>query len=174
MLFHLHLRRHHRRAHKRTVDVYLVLFHVGLWWKTFYGILKIAASIGLFAFVGATFSDVFEKIFGVYMHSTSLSPDQTLAHGINIFAALPITNFLACYFLFWGIVEVFLSVCLLRRHLWAFPVSMIAISFFVLYQIVRYFSTHATLLLVSIVIDFLILYILHIEYKKEKVLYGLN
>jgi uncharacterized membrane protein len=81
---------------------------------------------------------------------------------------LSITYFLASYFIFWGVVDVVLSVELLRERLWAFPASLVLIAGFVLYEIVRFTHTHSLILLWIIFVDTFIFWFIKREYKKLK------
>jgi len=79
-----------------------------------------------------------------------------------------ISYFLATYLIFWGFVDMFLSYNLLKHRLWAFPVSLVVIGLFVIYEIVRFTNTHSLILLSVILIDTLILFIIWNEYRKLK------
>ena len=118
----------------------------------------------LFTLVGTTFADVFAMIMS---HETE--PDSSDAFYQAIYTTLQnheftVTYFVASYLLFWGTIDVVLSIFLLRHRLWAFPISIVLMGLFVLYETYRVFHTHSLILITIILIDIGIIYLIYREY----------
>lgn len=80
--------------------------------------------------------------------------------------------FIAIFLLWHGVVKVGLVWALFRKHLWAYPVAMIAFGLFVVYQIYRYAHTHSVWLLVLTTLDVFVIIIAWLEYKRLRRSYG--
>src|ERR1700731_3697107 len=57
-------------------------------------------------------------------------------------------RFYAFYLLSHGLIKVFLVVGLLRNKLWAYPVSLVVLGLFIIYQLYRFSYTHGAGLIV--------------------------
>lgn len=77
-----------------------------------------------------------------------------------------VTFFAAIYLLFWGVLDIFLSVELLRNRMWAYPLSLVLISCFMTYEFFRLLHTHSPALVFLIIYDLLALWLIWREYKK--------
>jgi uncharacterized membrane protein len=83
---------------------------------------------------------------------------QHLSTGTTLFAA---------FFLLWhGLVKVGLVWALLRKHLWAYPVAIVAFALFVAYQLDRYAHTRSAWLLALSVLDVFVIVITALEFKR--------
>jgi len=137
-----------------------------MWWRIFYGFLRLILGVTLLKTTGKQLSDF---IFGLMSHEiTGKASDAVLGKMYNFFEIhdFTVTYFLALYFIFWGIVDIVLSLCLLRHIKRVFPISMGIIALFITYGIVRLTFTHSIILLCVILLDIVILYLINIEYKK--------
>lgn len=150
-------------------DVVLTdLFRVGMLWRIVYGTFKTLLGLALLHFHGLALIEVFSLVM---RHEVSEDPHDILVRFIHDWlthSAHEVTYFLAAYFIFWGLVDIVLSVCLLRRQLWAYPLTGILIGLFILYSCVRYTHTHSTILLGIIVVDIVILALIVREYRRLK------
>jgi len=73
-------------------------------------------------------------------------------------------RFYAFYLLSHGIVKVFLVVGLLRRKLWAYPVSLVVLALFIAYQLYRFSYTHGFGLIALSVFDVIMMGLIWHEY----------
>lgn len=147
---------------KRTLSW---LFRASMWWRIFYGALRVALGVTLLKMIGARFSDI---IYLLMSHEfTGKAGDAVLEQLYKLFEThqFTVTYFIAGYFLFWGSIEIVLSYCLLRHRLWAFPIALALIALFIIYSMFRYTYTHSLTLLGIIIIDIVIMYIIHREYR---------
>jgi len=74
-------------------------------------------------------------------------------------------NFYAFYLLSHGIVKVFLVIGLLRNKLWAYPVSLVVLGVFIVYQLYRFSYTHGFGLMVLTVFDVVVMGLIWHEYR---------
>lgn len=140
------------------------LFQAVMWWRIGYGAVRVAVGITLLYFVGTPVSDILLRLMG---HELTRHPHEGVMHAIN-HLPFTVTYFLAIYFIFWGTIDVFLSILLLRHQLWAFPFSIVLITLFILYEMVRITHTHSLVLLGVIIMDLFIIWMIFREYKKLK------
>ncbi len=148
-------------------DIISSLFKIGMWWRIFYGSLNILLGLYFLTVNNMNLSDLLKNIMG---YELAEDPGDILYSITNSFThdtSLKVTYFLAFYFLFWGILDVFLSINLLRERHWAYTTSLILISLFVVYEIFRVSHNHSIILAIVIVIDIFILYLIRREQKRH-------
>ncbi len=143
-----------------------VAFRIGMWWRILYGSLRlILGGIMLKFFIGTPFS---ELLFRALSHEVVEDPTDIFFQFLYfIFEnhSFTVTYFVASYLIFWGIIDIILSLCLLKHQLWSFPVSIGLIGLFVFYSVYRFFHTHSLILLGIIFVDIVIVYIIYKEYR---------
>ena len=144
------------------------LFITGMWWRIVYGAVRVIFGLSLLRVIGMPLLDIFSKLMS---HELIEEPGDLLVNFTRNFLThhpLQITYFLASYFIFWGLVDMVLSYNLIKHRLWAFPVSMVLVSLFIIYELVRVTHTHSLLLLWIIFVDMVILLLIGREYAKLK------
>jgi uncharacterized membrane protein len=137
-----------------------------MYWRIVYGLFRLVVGTMLLRVVGTPAIDVYRHVLH---RNIQREPDDFVFHGLAnylVHHGYSITYFLACYILFWGAVDIILSIAMLRHILWAFPVSFVVIIVFVLYEVFRYSHTHSPILLTIIIIDLIILVLMRREYAK--------
>lgn len=153
---------------KKGTDLYEILFRVGVWFKIIDGSLKIVLGLSLLRLIGLPISQVFLNIM---RHELTEDPHDLFIHKVGPLLShkpLTVSYFLASYFLFWGVIDIVLSINLLKKKLWVFPVSLGLITIFTLYELYRFTHTHSIILVYLIIIDIGLLWIIQKEYKKLK------
>lgn len=124
--------------------------------------------VSLWAYAGQPFQTAY---YGLMAHELIEDPNDILIQLAGaVLGQVPyyITHFLSAYLIFWGLVDVSLSVSLLKEKLWAFPVSIILISIFMLYELYRLSYTHSITLGVVIIIDGFIIWLINKKYQQVK------
>lgn len=153
---------------KTAVRMEGLLFRLGMWWRIFYGLIRFLSGLALLRMIGTPLSDIFFRIM-----RTELVEDpsdrfvQVVGHALHQHS-YEVTFFLAFYFIFWGVVDIWLSISLLRHQTWAFPVSLVLITVFVIYGIFRFFHTHSLVLLVVILVDIVLIRLIWQEYQRMR------
>ena len=74
-------------------------------------------------------------------------------------------NFYAFYLLSHGMVKLLLVIGLLRNKLWSYPVSLVVLGFFMVYQLYRFSYTHGVGLIVLTVFDIFVMGLIWHEYR---------
>jgi uncharacterized membrane protein len=74
-------------------------------------------------------------------------------------------HFYAFYLLSHGLIKVFLVIGLLRNKLWAYPVSLVVLGLFIVYQLYRFSYTHGFGLIVLTVFDVMVTGLIWHEYR---------
>lgn len=75
-------------------------------------------------------------------------------------------DFIGFYLLFYGVINLFLVVLLLKNKIWAYPTAIVLFILFLIYQIHRYFITYSGILLFLIILDIVVILLTWLEYKK--------
>jgi uncharacterized membrane protein len=143
-----------------------ILFTISMWWRVFYGALRIVLGTALLHNIGQSLSAF---VYSIMSHElTGKTGDAILEHFYNLFESheFTVTYFIATYFIFWGAIDIILSLSLLRHIRIAFPISIALIGLFICYSIFRYTFTHSLVILSVIVIDVVILLLIYSEYRR--------
>src|SRR5258708_1417957 len=74
-------------------------------------------------------------------------------------------EFYAFYLLSHGLIKIFLVVGLLRNRLWAYPVSLVVLGLFIIYQLYRFSYTRGFGLVVLTVFDLFVMGLIWREYR---------
>lgn len=157
------------KLYSKDQDLEEAVFMAAMYWRIAYGSLRIFIGYKLLSFVGLPVIDVYQlllrKEFVEDPHDAGLRlVAHTLAHH-----GFSVTYFLVAYFVFWGVIDIILSISMLRHELWAFSAAMVLIGLFVLYEGYRFTHTHSPVLLAFILIDIFIVYLIRHEQHRLKV-----
>lgn len=74
-------------------------------------------------------------------------------------------QFVFAYLLSHGVIKIILVISLLKKNLWAYPVSLIVFSLFILYQLYRYTFTHSLSLIALTIFDLVVIWLIWKEYS---------
>ena len=74
-------------------------------------------------------------------------------------------HFYAFYLLSHGVIKVFLVIGLLRNKLWAYPVSLVVLGLFIVYQLYRFSYTHGFGLIALTVFDVIVMGLIWHEFR---------
>ena len=93
--------------------------------------------------------------------------DFVAAHLLSVAQSFTVSTqrFYAFYLLSHGIVKVFLVIGLLRNKVWAYPVSLVVLGLFIVYQLYRFSYTHGFGLIVLTVFDVVVMGLIWHEYR---------
>lgn len=144
-----------------------LLFRIAMWWRIAYGFMRLALGFILINLVGTPISDIFYRVMS---HEISQDPSDILIKILTpLLQHFPITisYFIAIYFMFWGVIDIVLSIQLLKYKLWAFPLTIVLISTFIIYELYRFFHTQSFILLSIIFIDVIVVFLIYREYKSR-------
>ncbi len=157
---------HIRESIEEEIQQHLsFLFKLSMWWRIVYGFLRLFLGATLLKITGQPLA---EFIYTLMSHELTGKTTDILLEKMYILIDthdITVTYFIAFYFIFWGAVDIVLSLCLLHHIKKAFPVAMGIIVLFILYGIIRLSITHSLILAGVIVVDLIILYLIHDEYR---------
>lgn len=142
------------------------LFQVSMYWRIIYGVLRLILGVAFLRLIGQSLADL---VYVLMAHElTGTTGDAVLEKIYVLFATheFTVTYFIAAYFIFWGVIDIIISLCLLTHIRVAFPIAMGLIVLFICYGIFRLTHTHSLVLFGVIIIDIGILYLINYEYKK--------
>jgi uncharacterized membrane protein len=91
----------------------------------------------------------------VARHLLSLAQDFTVST----------QHFYAFYLLSHGLIKVFLVIGLLKNKLWAYPISLVILGLFIVYQLYRFSNTYGVGLIVLTVFDVIVMGLIWHEYR---------
>ena len=75
--------------------------------------------------------------------------------------------FAIIYLIFHGVLNIFLSIFLLKGKHWAYPVAIGLFSMFLIYQAYKCFYSHSLLLLALTIFDAFVILFIFLEYRKK-------
>ena len=102
----------------------------------------------------------------VISHSGHFAADYLVRQANNF--SLNTKYFIAFYFLFYGAMNLFLIISLLRGKMWAYPAAMVFFVIFIVYQFYRFFMRHSGLLLFFAIFDIFLVALTWFEYERVK------
>jgi uncharacterized membrane protein len=141
-------------------------FVLSMWWRIAYGTLRIIFGLALFKAVGSPLLDTISQLMSFELVQDPTDKLYGFASQLLGQDPMYVSYFLAIYFIFWGLVDVVLSINLLRGKIWAFPASLLLIGGFIIYEFIRFTYTHSLILLFIIFVDIIIFWFIEREYKK--------
>ncbi|HEV7137206.1 MAG TPA: DUF2127 domain-containing protein [Steroidobacteraceae bacterium] len=142
-----------------------LLFLISVWAKGIDGLLELLGGIALFAVSPGLILSV---VRALTQDEVIENPPDLIATGLRHFArhlTFATEHFVAIYLLVHGTVKIILVWALLKRVLFAFPISMVIFTCFIIYQVYRYSLTHGIGLLLLSALDFVVIGLIYLEYR---------
>jgi len=143
-------------------------FLIGIWFKVVIGALQALAGLAVLLVSQASLAAMVARWTNPELAE---EPDSHIAnwalHGVADLGSGSRT-FVTIYLLSHGLIKLALIWAMLRKKMWAYPLSMVAFGGFIAYQLYRYGTTHAVSLLVLSVLDAIVVYLIWHEYRTRK------
>lgn len=151
-------------------DKFLIrkLFRIGIFFKGIFALIELISGILLFFITSDLLLKYIHYIFG---HELIQDPTDILVNFLlNLFSnfSSSMKIFFAIYLLSHGIIKLGLIIALWKEKLWSYTLSEIIFSLFIVYQTYRYFQNPSFFLMLLTLIDFLVIILIHLEYKNLK------
>jgi uncharacterized membrane protein len=143
-------------------------FLVGIWFKAAVGALQTIAGIAVLAVNQQTLATWVARWTTPELIE---EPNSHIAAWANSGVAdlgAGSRTFVTIYLISHGIIKLGLIWAMLRRKMWAYPLSMWVIGGFIAYQLYRFASTHSMALVVLSVLDAIVVYLIWHEYRTRK------
>lgn len=144
------------------------LFDVGIFLKGIHALVEIIGGIFIFIISPNFIIRIVNKI--TLGELTEDPMDWFTRYLINLAHNLSIgtKQFIAIYLLSHGIINLILVVGLFKKKIWAYHASFVALTFFAIYQLYRYFRSPSVLLIFLTILDFIIIWLIWQEYNRIK------
>ncbi|MGA7841000.1 MAG: DUF2127 domain-containing protein [Candidatus Acidiferrales bacterium] len=143
-------------------------FEVGITLKGVGALFEIAGGVLLWVVNPSKMNDLVRRVADYLLvdaphhpfASHVLSASQRMAdHG---------TTFASYYLLSHGIVKLALVICLWCNKLWAYPLTIVVFTAFMVYQVHRFTHTHSWTLIALTIFDAVIVYLTWKEYQEQR------
>lgn len=144
------------------------LFDIGIALKGLNGLLEVVGGIVLLLVTPAQMGHMAAALTS---DELSTDPDDLVANAVLHTATTmtPHGQFVSIVFLLsHGLIKLFLVWQLFRGRLWAYPLTIVTLSFFIVYQIMEIAHGHSLLLTALTLLDALIIILAWQEYRKKK------
>lgn len=143
-------------------------FEIGIILKGIDGVLEVIGGI-LLMFLNPLRLNKLTVI--LTQHELSEDPRDVIAnYMIKISSNFSISTqyFGAFYLISHGVVKFILVMLLRKKKLWAYPLTIVSLVLFIIYQIYRYTIDHSIGLLILTIFDIIMIVLTFIEYKSMK------
>lgn len=150
------------------VDIFHKSFKIGILLKAIDGVLEIIGGILLIFLNSARLNKI---IVLLTQHELSEDPRDIIANFIIKLSSkytISTQYFGVFYLISHGTIKVILIILLWKRKIWAYPVTIISLTLFVVYQIYRYTIDHSIGLILLTILDVIVIILTFIEYKRIK------
>lgn len=141
-------------------------FEIGLLLKGLDGLLEIAGG-ALLLFLNPQRMNAL--LYLLTQHELSEDPRDmvanflvTMGHGFSISTQ----QFGIVYLMSHGIIKLILILLLWKKKLWAYPLSILSLILFIIYQIYRYTFTHSIFLIPLSLLDAVMIVLTYLEYRR--------
>lgn len=149
------------------------LFKIGIIIKGIDGFFELLGGIILIVTRGK-FASIIQILFS---HELSQDPTDFIAnYFVHLSGTLSLGTifFISFYLIIHGAIKLGLFFGLWFKKLWTYPLAWVLLSLFVIYQLFRFSYTYSIFLLFLTIVDFIIIVLLHFEYKRIKLSLKIN
>lgn len=143
-------------------------FKIGILLKAIDGVLEIIGGILLVLLNPVRLNKI---IVLLTQHELSQDPKDIIANSIIKLSSKFTVNtqyFGVFYLISHGAIKLILIILLWKRKIWAYPITIISLVLFIVYQIYRYTIYHSSWLILLTFLDIIIILLTFIEYKRIK------
>lgn len=141
-------------------------FRLIMWARIWYGFLRILLGLALVRYIGVSLGALIFMLMGHEFVGEKHDFLLKVLAPLSAHFHYPVTYFAAAYLLFWGLLDVILSGLLLQSKLFAYPLSIMLISSFMMYELFRLLHTHSVILAGFIFCDLVAIWLIWREYQK--------
>ena len=140
------------------------LFDASILLKGIFSLIELISGT-LLLFITSNF--LLKFIYFIFGHELLQDPTDILVNFlINLFSNPTNLKILfAIYLIAHGIIKLGLILALWKEKLWAYPLSEIVFSLFIIYQIYRYTQHPSIFLILLTALDIFVIILIHLEYK---------
>lgn len=147
--------------------------------RIFEAIVVIKTVFGFFEILGgfllAFYSKIITDNFIIYLALQEIADDPNDRDIISNYLVKTANSiyydsriFATAYLFFHGAVNILLAIFLVKGKIKNYPLIMIFLSLFIIYQIYKFFYNHSLSLMFLTLFDIFFVYIIYLEYKNHK------
>jgi Predicted membrane protein len=143
-------------------------FSIGLILKAFYDVGEVLSGVLLFFMTPTRMSKLITLIS---RNELQEDPKDLVMNYLVSFShhfSIDMQHFSTFYLLSHGLTKVVILILLWRKKLWAYPLSIVLISIFIILQTERFTKTHSITLMIFTLIDIIMIGLTVFEYKNIK------
>lgn len=156
------------KLRKNNRDIFHVSFEIALVLKAINGLIEIIGGV-LLVFINS--NDLNRIIVFLSQGELTEDPKDIIASTIiqlsRDFSASTL-HFGIVYLVSHGVIKLFLVLLLWKRKLWAYPLTIIFLTFFIAYQSYRYTTNASIMMILLSVLDIFVIILTFIEYQKQR------
>ena len=143
-------------------------FLIGIWIKAVVGALQTIAGIAVLAVSQQSLAAMVTRWTNPELTEEPHNLIATWAQNGVAQLGAGSRMFVTIYLISHGVIKIALIWAMLRRKMWAYPLSMWVIGGFIAYQLYRFAFTHSIWLVVLTALDVLVVYLIYHEYRTRK------
>jgi uncharacterized membrane protein len=128
--------------------------------KIAFGVFECLSGLALLFITPTTIDQVYAFLNHLSVYSWHLNLHPEAAHAGQLFGAL--------YLLTHGAPKIILGIVLLRRKLWAYPVAIITLGLFIVYQVYLIVTAHSIFMTLLTIFDLFIVWLIFHEWRRDK------
>lgn len=143
-----------------------ISFEIGLLLKGIDGFLEI---LGGLLFTVLNPQRLNHLVYFLTQHELSEDPNDVVANFLVSLGhdfSISTQQFAEIYLISHGIIKLIFILLLWRKKLWAYPLSVLFLVFFIIYQIYRYTLLHSISMILLTLLDVAMIVLTYLEYKR--------
>ena len=143
-----------------------ISFEIGLFIKGIDGVLEV---IGSALLILVSPNQVHIIITKITQHELSEDPNDFLVKllfSLSNTYSVSVQLFSAFYLLTHGVIKLVIIYLLRRKKYWAYPLSIVFLLLFSIYQTYRFINTHSVWLIILTIFDAVMIFLTYQEYRK--------
>lgn len=149
-------------------DIYHVGFEIGILLKGVNGLLQMIGGVLMLFMSPARVREIMDRLARSGWAEEPTGSIVKIIIDLSQNFSIDLQNFFILYLLSHGIAKSFIVYALLKRKLWAYPLSMLLLIAFIIYQIYKYTVTPSVFLILLTLFDILMIGLTYIEYTRVK------
>lgn len=128
--------------------------------KIAFGVFELISGLVLLLIKDSTIDHLYRFVDNIQILSFHLSLHPEAAKAGRYFGAL--------YLMTHGIPKIILGIILLRRKLWAYPLALVVLGLFIIYQLYLIVTAHSIFMILLTVFDIFVVWLIWHEWQRDK------
>lgn len=129
--------------------------------KIGFGLFETTSGLVLFFVKVSTVEHAYNWLNSVQIFGFHLSLHPEVASANKLFGAL--------YLITHGLPKIILGLILLRRKLWGYPLAIVALGLFIIYQLYLIITAHSIFMILLTLFDIFVVWLVAHEWRRDKI-----